>query len=300
MRSLPFFAKDDVSVLVLYRLTWVAVFSGECFLILYRRFMFCWPAAFSASTVNSSMYVLFSSLALRFICRFVFQYCACILCFSAWSCVLLIWSFRCPLLVISVRVSVKSHFSCFLVFLLKTVLQSANQVFRRLCQCPSTKFSGSWKSTLNLFLSSILSICASNSTFKLCRCTCAMILPLGICRPSTWFWVLPQPGGDLMLRLRPVSLWHHAVFVFTSDFWWCGRSGSQSCRQRKFTWFYGLTRSLKVQNSTKSSPFSFCTPMPCLPIMCLLFVLSALGFVFPMKIFTPLLGVLFIASWIFW
>ena len=78
-------------------------------MISYRRFMFRWPAALSASAVSSSMYVLLSCLTLRFTCWFFFQYCACNLCFSAWSCVLLIWFFRCPLLVMSVQVSARSH-----------------------------------------------------------------------------------------------------------------------------------------------------------------------------------------------
>ena len=115
--------------------------------ISYRRFMFRWPAAFSASAVCSSMYVLLSCLALRFTCWFFFQYCACNLCFSAWSCVLLIWKFRCLFLVMSVQVSVKNHSLCFLVFFLKTALQVVVHISPRLCQCSSTGFSGIWERT---------------------------------------------------------------------------------------------------------------------------------------------------------
>ena len=111
--------------------------------ILYRRFIFRWTVALSASAVSSSMYVLFSCLALRFTCWFFFQYCASNLCFSACSCVLLIWFFRCPLLVISVKVSIKSHSLCFLVFLPRTVLQVVVQISRRPCQCSSPGSSGS-------------------------------------------------------------------------------------------------------------------------------------------------------------
>ena len=52
-----------------------------------------------------------------------------------------------------------------------------------------------------------------------------------------------------------------------------------------------MTRSLKMQNFTKSPPFSFCTPIPCLSIICLLFVLSAhtLAFMSPIKISMPFL-----------
>ena len=105
--------------------------------ISYRRFMFRRLAAFSASAVSSSMYVLLSCHALRFICWFFFQYCAFNLCFSAWSCVLLIWSFRCPLLVMSVQMSVESHscaswFSCPKLFckLLSRSLEGCANVFQ--------------------------------------------------------------------------------------------------------------------------------------------------------------------------
>ena len=54
-----------------------------------------------------------------------------------------------------------------------------------------------------------------------------------------------------------------------------------------------ITRSLKEQNSENSSPFPFCSPVPCFPRMSYLSRLldPTLAFRSPMKILLSLLGV---------
>ena len=89
-----------------------------------------------------------------FTCMFYSQYRACSFCFSSVACVWLIWSFKFFLSVMSSRVSDVIHSLCFLVFLPKTFVHVAFQVFCRISHCSSIVSSGSKKSKLSLFLTS--------------------------------------------------------------------------------------------------------------------------------------------------
>ena len=198
--SLLLLASYGVSVLNFDRAAGVSVLSressGDLVEPLHVSLVFC-SLCLCCQLLYLSSFVFPGTF---FTSMFFSQYRACSFCFSSVACVWLIWSFKFFLSVMSFQVSDVIHSLCFLVFLPKTFVHVAFQVFCRLCHWSSIVFSGSKESKLNLFLTSILN--SSDFCSSLRHCTLNLIDG----RPA-----LSLDALSLVLRTATTRWWFDAA-----------------------------------------------------------------------------------------